>query len=1078
MISAANPSWAGVNAQGFTYQGKLFNAAGTAALTGTVDLTLEVYSPTSTGVAGTDCLLYSETQTGIDLTSSGGLFSVQVGSALGDAKRTASDPGLSMATVFSNTGAQVRAAATPNCTPGYISASGDARKLRVTVWSGGSPNVLSPDQLIQSVPQAITAETLQGLTPTQIIQTSGSVTQVNMGTLVGGGDASALHHHDGRYMPIGASSGTGPTGVTGPTGATGATGTTGATGVTGEVGPTGVPGAAGAAGAAGSTGATGNTGATGPTGAGLWGTTASDDAYYTAGLVGIGTATPTSQLHVVGQAGSSSTPNGKGVSMTAGNGYASGNGNGGGLSFLAGNGSGTGVGGSVTIRGGAGVGNPNFTARGSVLVAAGDEGGTSGGDLTVRGGTYSSAGGGSMVLTGSGSVYTGAVTLKSGDGNGIVQHTGNVTIQTGTTGTNGTAGNITVAAGAGNGTGSGGTLTLSAGSGGATNVNGANVVINGGAKGGTGQDGHVILANARGNVGVGVATPAQRLDVAGSIVTGSATVPAVMGVGSVVASNSTTNSGAGFYAQVNNAGTSWGGFTVGYGSTPKWAIGLSRNITDTTALSFSEDAAAASTRMVIATGGNVGVGTTSPGEKLSVNGGVQLGSTSGTNAGTLRWDGTNFQGYTGSSWVNFLQNPPAAGACDTTTTFSSSGTFTYTVPATFGTITVKIWGGGGSGGNAYWNTRGPDGGSSSIVSLGLIAGGGLGSNASLGTGGVASGGSTNTNGGDGATSATAVGGTAPNGGAGGNAPGVAGAAPGGGGAGGQYAGTKFAGAGAGAYVEKTYTIATLAPGTFMNDIIVGAGGNNGGSSYSGGNGGAGRVSITCASASTPVLNDRSLLFINGSNYGTDTNFAYTSSGDLGVGVSAPQARLDVTDASTSTSAIIVPRAGNFSGTPVNGMIRYNTATTLFEFYQNGSWVNYTAVSDGRLKTQVEPVEDGLGLVNRLRPVYYDWDRDNPKAAGLSGGRQVGFIAQEVEQVLPEVVNRGEDGYRSLEYGKIVSVAVAAVKELYRRLLGLEASDVEQGEALRRVASENEQLKRENAELKARVESIEKRMGAP
>jgi hypothetical protein len=46
------------------------------------------------------------------------------------------------------------------------------------------------------------------------------------------------------------------------------------------------------------------------------------------------------------------------------------------------------------------------------------------------------------------------------------------------------------------------------------------------------------------------------------------------------------------------------------------------------------------------------------------------------------------------------------------------------------------------------------------------------------------------------------------------------------------------------------------------------------------------------------------------------------------------------------------------------MIRYNTASTLFEFRQNGSWVNYTTVSDGRLKTNVVPVIDGLGIVNQ------------------------------------------------------------------------------------------------------------------
>ncbi len=53
-------------------------------------------------------------------------------------------------------------------------------------------------------------------------------------------------------------------------------------------------------------------------------------------------------------------------------------------------------------------------------------------------------------------------------------------------------------------------------------------------------------------------------------------------------------------------------------------------------------------------GGSVGIGTTSPAEKLEVNGGIKVGNSTGTNAGTIRWNsGTSkLQVYDGSSWVN------------------------------------------------------------------------------------------------------------------------------------------------------------------------------------------------------------------------------------------------------------------------------------------------------------------------------------------------------------------------------------------------------------------------------------------
>ena len=194
--------------QSFTFQGQLLNSAGTAPASGTIGFTLDIYDPT--GV----CLLYEEAQTGIDLTTSQGLFSVAVGSATGASKRTTNDPGLSMAQVFANSGAQTRASASTNCTAGYTPVPGDARALRVTIHpQSGSPITLSPDQVIDSAPQANVAETLQGTGPTGFVQISGNTgaytaAKAGLDALLGTGtsgvvDASAYHNHDGRYVQIG-----------------------------------------------------------------------------------------------------------------------------------------------------------------------------------------------------------------------------------------------------------------------------------------------------------------------------------------------------------------------------------------------------------------------------------------------------------------------------------------------------------------------------------------------------------------------------------------------------------------------------------------------------------------------------------------------------------------------------------------------------------------------------------------------------------------------------------------------------------------------------------------------------------
>lgn len=129
-------------------------------------------------------------------------------------------------------------------------------------------------------------------------------------------------------------------------------------------------------------------------------------------------------------------------------------------------------------------------------------------------------------------------------------------------------------------------------------------------------------------------------------------------------------------------------------------------------------------------------------------------------------------------------------------------------------------------------------------------------------------------------------------------------------------------------------------------------------------------------------------------------------------------------------------------------------------------MNYTTVSDARLKTNVTAVTKGLDVVNQLNPVFYDWDQNNPRTKSFGDKHQVGFIAQEVEKVLPEVVNVGEDSYRSVEYGKMVAVVVAAVKELYTKFLGHEEQLATQARQIATIQSENEKLKQENAAIKA------------
>jgi len=57
--------------------------------------------------------------------------------------------------------------------------------------------------------------------------------------------------------------------------------------------------------------------------------------------------------------------------------------------------------------------------------------------------------------------------------------------------------------------------------------------------------------------------------------------------------------------------------------------------------------------MKLLSGGNAGIGVDNPLEMLDVDGGVRIANSTGANAGTMRWSGSDFEGYTGSEWVSF-----------------------------------------------------------------------------------------------------------------------------------------------------------------------------------------------------------------------------------------------------------------------------------------------------------------------------------------------------------------------------------------------------------------------------------------
>jgi len=104
----------------------------------------------------------------------------------------------------------------------------------------------------------------------------------------------------------------------------------------------------------------------------------------------------------------------------------------------------------------------------------------------------------------------------------------------------------------------------------------------------------------------------------------------------------------------------------------------------------------------------------------------------------------------------------------------------------------------------------------------------------------------------------------------------------------------------------------------------------------------------------------------------------------------------------------------------------NTYTLDGNLSVNGD-VNST--SDKNLKTNISTITSSVDKVSELRGVNFEW-KD-------SGKKSLGVIAQEIEEVLPELVNETKEGNKTVQYGNMVGLLIEAVKELNEKIERLE-----------------------------------------
>ena len=93
---------------------------------------------------------------------------------------------------------------------------------------------------------------------------------------------------------------------------------------------------------------------------------------------------------------------------------------------------------------------------------------------------------------------------------------------------------------------------------------------------------------------------------------------------------------------------------------------------------------------------------------------------------------------------------------------------------------------------------------------------------------------------------------------------------------------------------------------------------------------------------------------------------------------------------------------------------------------SGDVIAYGSPSDKRLKENIKPIKSALDKVNKLQGVTFNWKKSN---SILDIKEDIGFIAQDVQKVIPELVRKNEDGMLSMRHQGIAPILLEAIKEL-------------------------------------------------
>lgn len=124
--------------------------------------------------------------------------------------------------------------------------------------------------------------------------------------------------------------------------------------------------------------------------------------------------------------------------------------------------------------------------------------------------------------------------------------------------------------------------------------------------------------------------------------------------------------------------------------------------------------------------------------------------------------------------------------------------------------------------------------------------------------------------------------------------------------------------------------------------------------------------------------------------------------------------------------------------------RIGSGSGKIAFYKSGHGYNSIEVnsvfysSDERLKSDIQELNGVTSTILSIRPVtYYKHGTYSVTPVSMENSKEYGFIAQEIEKVLPDIVIENDDGIKLVNYTALIPLLTATIQELNERITILE-----------------------------------------